>query len=284
MGLVGAALRRGHDRAQGLVSFGMTDLQVLVEAWRSTTDSVLTLLSDLPEHEWDLPTDCPGWDVRHVAAHLAAVEDELAGGAGPAVAAGDAREVSSAYTQAGVDARADHTPAQLIEEIRAAAAIRYARLGNLAAEPTATPDRTPGGIGWDWRTLLRNRVLDVWVHEQDIRRAVKRPGGMQGPGAEVTYATLIAAVPYVIGKRAAAPPGTTVVVQVGARVTAYSVDEDGRCRLVDRVDHPTTRLSMDMETFTVLAAGRRDPASCTVAVEGDARLAERILRSLAVTP
>jgi uncharacterized protein (TIGR03083 family) len=262
----------------------MTDLQVLVEAWRSTTDSVLTLLSDLTEREWDLPTDCPGWDVRHVVAHLAAVEDELAGGEGPVDVAEGTRNVPATYTQAGVDARADHSPAQLIEEIRAASTTRYDQVARVGADPVAAADRTPGGIDWDWRTLLRNRVVDVWVHEQDIRRATGRPGGMRGPGAEVTYAAFIAAVPYVVGKRADAPPGMTVVMQVDSRVTAFSVDDDGRCRLVDTVSRPATRLSMDMETFTVLAAGRRDPAGCRVTVEGDARLAERILRSLAVTP
>ena len=31
-----------------------------------------------------------------------------------------------------------------------------------------------GGIGWSTWTLLRNRPLDVWMHEQDVRRA-RRP-------------------------------------------------------------------------------------------------------------
>lgn len=263
----------------------MTDLQVLVEAWRRSTDDVLTLLSKLAEGEWERPTDCPGWTVRHVVAHLAAVEHELATGDGAAPLSESAREVPSAYTQAGVEAREDRTPAELTAELRTATSRRSEQLADLApTDPAGAPDRTPGAIGWDWRTLLRNRVIDVWVHEQDIRRATGRPGGMTSPGADVVYATFTAALPYVIGKRAGAAPGTSVIVQIDNRVTAYSVDDDGRCRLVDTVTQPATRLQMDLETFTVLAAGRRDPAACRVSVQGDARLGERILRSMAVTP
>ena len=56
--------------------------------------------------------------------------------------------------------------------------------GTPRCSPTRRPTRraspTPifGGVPWNWRTLLRNRPLDVWMHEQDVRRAVGRPGGM----------------------------------------------------------------------------------------------------------
>ena len=47
-----------------------------------------------------------------------------------------------------------------------------ARPGSSAASPGS------------WETLLRNRPLDVWMHEQDVRRAVGRPGGLDAPAAE----------------------------------------------------------------------------------------------------
>lgn len=260
---------------------------MFIDAWQQSTDDVLTLLSELEPEDWDQPTDCPGWSVHDVVAHLAAVEHEMATGQGPGadVLRDGAREVVSSYTDAGVALRVDRTPDELTGELRTATAQRTDQLARLAPEdPAGTPDRTPGGIGWDWQTLLRNRAVDMWVHEQDLRRAVDRAGSMHSPGAEITSAVFAATLPYVIGKRAAAPPGTTVLVRIDDRVTAYSVDESGRCRLTDSVDDPTVRLGMDRETFTALAAGRRDPAGARVTVDGDARLAERILRSMAVTP
>lgn len=263
----------------------MTDLQVLVRAWRQSTDDLIGLVAELDQHEWERPTDCPGWTVRDIVAHLAAIEDELASGDASSALAEGTREVPSAYTQAGVDARAHHSPAELLAELRAATSTRADQLAEVELDdPRGAPDRTPGGIGWDWQTLLRNRAIDVWVHEQDIRRATRRPGAMHSAGADIVHATFAAALPYIVGKRAGVPPGTNVVIQVDDAVTAYSVDDSGRCRWVDHASDPSTTLRMDRETFTLLGAGRRDPAACQVAVEGDARLAKDILRAMAVTP
>ena len=40
---------------------------------------VVALLRSLDEDDWSRPTDCPGWDVKAVAAHLAHLESVLAG-------------------------------------------------------------------------------------------------------------------------------------------------------------------------------------------------------------
>jgi uncharacterized protein (TIGR03083 family) len=261
-------------------------LAAYVAAWKGCAADVEELLLALDEADWARDTDCPGWTVRDVAAHLAALESELAGAPGPRmdqVAA--ATNVTTAYTQAGIEERRDRTPQQLIDEFTEAVQRRAAELdADPPTDPKASPPRNPGGVGWDWQTLLRNRVVDLWVHEQDIRRAVDRPGDLDTPAAEIVTATFLAALPYVIGKRAGAEPGTTVVVVVDGRELAYEVDGDGRCRPADTTpESPTARLEMDAETLAVLAAGRRDPLTVDVGVDGDRELAERILQGMAVT-
>ena len=49
-------------------------------------------------------------------------------------------------------------------------------------------------------------------------------------------------------------------------------------------EHPTVRLSMDRESFILLAGGRRSPEPDAIRVEGDEQLGQRILDTLAVTP
>lgn len=263
----------------------MTELEWFIAAWRQTADDILTLLGELGPREWELPTDCPGWTVRDVVAHLAALEHEMATGEGPGAIDTGAREVVSTFTQAGVDARRGRTPADLMSELHTAHEQRAEQLRTAdLTDPAGTPDRTPGEIVWDWQTLLRNRAIDMWVHEQDIRRATDRPGGMDTPGADVTTAVFTAALPYVIGKRVSPAPGTTIGVHIGDRATAYSVDDNGRCHPTDATAHPTASLRMSRETFTVLAAGRRDPDGQQVDIDGDQGLATQLLRSLAVTP
>jgi uncharacterized protein (TIGR03083 family) len=262
-------------------------LATLVAAWKSCAADVEDLLRGLDSADWERETDCPGWTVRDIVAHLAAIEGELAGAPSPQldqVSAATAN-VSGAYTQAGIEERRDRAPEQLLEEFADAVRRRAAELDESPPDdPAGSPPRNPGGVSWDWQTLLRNRVVDLWVHEQDIRRAVDRPGDLDTPAAEVTRETFAAALPFVIGKRAEAGPGTSVVVVVDGSTRAFAVDPEGRCRPVDDVPtEPTTRLELDAETLTLLGAGRRDPLAVDVHIEGDRELAERILVGMAVT-
>ena len=265
----------------------MDRLATYVDAWKRSAADVEELLRSLGEHDWDRGTDCPQWSVRDIAAHLAALESELAGDAGPRVDqhAAATASVASAYTQAGIDERRDRTPAELIDEFVHAVHRRAVELdADPPSDPEGTPPRNVGGTGWDWQTLLRNRVVDLWVHEQDIRRAVGGPGDLDTPAAQVTRATFVGALPYVIGKRAGAPPGSTVAVELDGEELAFVVDDEGRCRPTDdKLESATARLTMGTETFTILSAGRRDPLTVDVRVAGDRELAERILQGMAVT-
>lgn len=262
-----------------------------VTAWRSTVDDVLLLLRSLDGADWSTATDLPGWDVRGVAAHLAHIESDLAGVKQKRVErpTGDHLTApTSVFTELGLVARADSTPAEIVDEIEECARARHEAL--LADPPTdgkGTPPRTPGKIGWDWEALLSNRVFDVWMHEQDIRRAVGRPGGFDTPGAAHTVATLARAFPYVVGKLVAPPAGTTVVLDVtGVSPVhlAVEVDESGRAHVATGdPGTPTVSLRMDVETFVVLAGGRRTADVVPVEMRGDEELGRRILESMAVT-
>ena len=143
-----------------------------------------------------------------------------------------------------------------------------------------------GLIGWNQRTLLRNRPLDIWMHEQDIRRAVGRPGGMASLGAQHTADYLSETFGFIVGKRVAPPVGTTAVLAVeGSPPVAVEIGEDGRGRRIDPApDAPTVRLDTDRESFIVLAGGRRAAEPGSVVVSGDQALGQRIIEKLATTP
>ncbi|HLN76911.1 MAG TPA: maleylpyruvate isomerase family mycothiol-dependent enzyme [Nocardioidaceae bacterium] len=263
-----------------------------VEAWRSAVDDVVTLLRSLDDSDWAKPTDLPGWDVKGVASHLAHLESELSGVKQKRVELPERDHYTAPtamYTELGLVARADMTGAQITDELEQCAKVRYEQL--LADPPTdgkADPPRTPGKIGWNWETLLSNRVLDVWMHEQDIRRAIDRPGGMNTPGAAHTVATFTRSFPYTVGKRVAPPAGTTVVLDVtGVSAVHLAVETNGSGRAVPLTadpSQPSASLRMDVETFVVLAGGRRKPEAVDVKVEGDESLARQVLEAMAVTP
>ena len=259
-------------------------LPTYVRAWRETADDVGELGAQLTDSDWETPTDCPGWQARDVLAHLVDIEEWLA-----TEEPGETRDVPmSEWTQVGVDRRRGVPPATLLTALATAVDRRAARL---AAEPPddpqGSPPRVPAGMQWSWETLLRNRAIDMWVHGQDIRRAVKRPGGYDLAAAYVTIASFSRGLPYVLGKKVAPPSETVVVWEIGGTHPAehaVAMTESGRAvALPEPADDVDVRLGMDTETFVVLAAGRRDPDDVAVRINGDRELGTRALRAMVLT-
>lgn len=261
-----------------------------VDVWWQAIDDFTSLLEQIPAEQWATPTDLVGWDVQAVAAHTAHLEGVLAGAPEEAIDVGQPDHVTSLmglYTEQGVVARRDRSPDDLINEIRESATRRHtALLADPPTDGTAKPDVIFGGVPWDWSTLLRNRPLDIWMHEQDVRRAVDRPGGMDSPAAQHTTDYLVESLGLVVAKRVGAPPGTTAVLAVaGSDPVAFAVSDAGRGeRLPEIPDEPTVGLAMDRETFILLAGGRRTPPSEAVTITGDRALGQQIVDTLAVTP
>jgi uncharacterized protein (TIGR03083 family) len=247
--------------------------------------SIVALAGELDEADWARPTDCDEWSVKDIVAHLAHLETELCNTEQNNAAQSNGTDVVSAYTGAGVAARRERTPEELVAEFASAVELRASRLAELPDDPTAPAPVTPGGVAWSWDTLLRNRSVDVWVHEQDIRRATGRPGALDTTGAQVAVMTFSFSLPYVVGKRVKPPAMSTVQWKVTGETPlelAVRVGEDGRASAIETLDEPSVTLTMTTETFTLLTAGRRDPVEVEVAIDGDQDLGRAILSAMAI--
>lgn len=265
-------------------------LRALVEVWHTAAGDAVALLRSLDEDDWARPTDLPGWDVRAVAAHLAHLESLLAGNPQDEVEVPDAPHVSSVFsrfTEAGPLARADWPTDRILDELESSVTSRYA--ATLTAPPPDPGAPGPGYaavLGWSWERLLTNRPVDLWMHEQDVRRAVGRPGGLDSVGARHTAAVLATGLPYVLGRKVRPPAGTTVVLEVTGplpQVHAAAVREDGRGVAVPAPEDPTARITLDLESWVLLSGGRRPPESVPVVVAGDEGLGRRTAAALTVT-
>ncbi len=266
------------------------ELAGYVDVWWHAVNDFLDLLEQLPEEEWATPTDLAGWDVKAVASHVAHLEGILAGNPEETAEVGEPAHVTGLmglYTEVGVVNRRDASADAIINEIREVVTKRHTAL--LADPPTdgdAKPQVIFGGVPWSWRTLLRNRPLDVWMHEQDVRRAVDRPGGMDTAPARHTAEYLAESLGYVLVKRAGAPPGTSLVLDLEGSVPfAFEVDENSRGqRVAQPPAEPTVTLHLDRESFIRLAGGRCAAEPGRVSVDGDRELGQRVLDHLATTP
>lgn len=268
-----------------------SELSAYIEAWSDSADRVIEIGRNLSTDDFLNGTDLPDWSVQDVYAHLAAIEAALAGAPDDAAALAMMKSavMTPAFTEMGVEARRGVRADAVIDEL---ATHVDTRRRQLEAEPPQDPEATasglPDGLQWSWRTLLRNRAVDIWIHEQDIRRAVGKPGNLDGPGAHTTLRTFAASMPYVVGKRAGAPAGTAVALNVtgDAGFTAtIVVGDDGRARSLDEpADSPNVEIATDAETFALLASGRRDVSHADVKTSGDYDVAIEILTAMVLTP
>jgi hypothetical protein len=145
---------------------------------------------------------------------------------------------------------------------------------------------TPVGPG-TVRDLLGFRVFDSWVHEQDMRRAVGKPGGWDGDAARASVGRFVDVMPMVVGRKVKPADGTTVVFEVvgpAGREVALAM-EAGRAQVLGAVPgSPTVRIRLSGETFVRLGAGRGDAeviiGSGAVEVSGDAALGFSIARAM----
>jgi hypothetical protein len=141
------------------------------------------------------------------------------------------------------------------------------------------------------RDLIPFRVLDSWIHELDMRRAVGWPANMETPSARLALERLRAILGMIVGSRLRPPDGTRVGFVVegpGGFVAAYAM-QDARAVALHPVPEPIANavdatVHMDADTFVRLVGGRGelDVVAPLVRVEGDASLGHRVLEHMKV--
>jgi uncharacterized protein (TIGR03083 family) len=261
----------------------------IIELLRQVWDDIAVLGGELRDEEWGLPTDCPGWTVRDHVAHMVGTEQMLLGRPAPEIELGDAPHVRNdigRFNEQWVVAYRSRPPSEALADFRAVTQERLAALRALSPAQWDEEGFTPEGPG-PYRQFMQIRVFDCWFHEQDMREATGRPGSLDDdPARFCADRVALKGLPYVVGKKAAAPQGSSVVFELPDR--EYAIGVDGRAALLDAPPAaPTVRIRTDLRTFTRLGGGRWTAADArargAVAVEGDAELADRVLADMGFT-
>ncbi len=267
--------------------------QQLVDMMEHVWSSISDLCDGLTESEWKTPTDCPAWAVQDQVSHMSGSESGILGNPDPDHETADVSHTRSdqgRHNEMIVDYRRSWDGRQVLEEFRQNTRQRLEFLRSRTDDDFAAEMQTPIGPA-PMAEFISIRIMDAWVHEQDIRRALNRPGHMDSPAAAHAVNRIIRAMPFVAARRAQAPDGSTVVLDVSGaagRVMPIGVD-GGRGRELDAAPQdPTVRISLDAETFNCLGCGRWDPdeviSSGRVSITGDIALGESIVRQMNIMP
>ncbi len=279
------------------------DLPGLVAAYAQSAQALVDLAISAGEAGYDTPTDCPGWTVKDQLSHVASAEAALLGRPDPAVEVPDyahLRHDMARRIEAGVELRRDRPGKDVAQELHRIVAARLGRLRDADLDPEQLV-ASPSGREIPLLQLMRMRVSDVWVHEQDVRSALGRPGNLDSPGAAVFSALALEALPEIVIDECGVPAGKVVMIELtgpvvaraGVRVEdgpdgqrvghvmfAGGADETGPIPAIGK----TTSIQLSTEAFTRRAAGRRAVADLHYTVIGDEAVAACVLEHLAITP
>jgi uncharacterized protein (TIGR03083 family) len=261
----------------------------LGEVWASLGG----LLGDLGDDEWRLPSPLPGWSVQDNVSHIVGTEAMLAGEPGPSIeidrdGSQHVRNDIGAFNEQWVESLRAAPPAEVLQRFRDLTAARLATLDAMSEEEWNAESFTPAGKDTYGR-FMQIRVFDCWLHEQDIRDAVGRPGHETGLAVEVVLDEMATALGFVVGKKAGAAAGQSVTFALtdgGAVVRELHVEVAERAGVVPALSGPATVvLTMPIGVMTRRCAGRVGPADLLeqVEIDGDEMLASRILENQSYT-
>ena len=265
-------------------------LSGLFGAW----EAIDQLLIDLPDAEFESPTSLPGWDVRAVVSHIVGTECTLLGSAPPEVdfdvrTLNHVRNDVAAMNECWVQHLNGESPAELHERFVAVTNDRRKVLAEMSDTDWNTVTLTPVGPD-SYGRFMRIRTFDRWVHEHDIRDAIRRPAAddeLRAAAPRLALDEMTASMGFVVGKLGKAPDGSRILLELtGPLARSIRVVIEGRGRVVEDFggQQPTSTIRVDGLLFTRLACGRvRSAPAGSVELAGDHDVAARIVEHLNYT-
>ena len=260
--------------------------------------ALLDLLAGLTDEEWAKPTVCPGWSVKDVAQHLLADDvGRLSSGRDGFVRPGFAEGLDVSRWD-GLLAAIDRQNDLWVRATRRLSPRLLIELLRFTDEPTAayfaSLDPTRPGMPVDWAGPGPAPVwLDVareyterWVHQQQIRDAVGKPGLTERRWLHPVLDAFARALPHALRDHEA-PGGTRVALEVLGEAGGIWIAErvGGGWRLgTGPVDGAAATVTMDQDTAWRLFTRGLPPETAAerVAIAGDPAAACRVLRMVAV--
>jgi uncharacterized protein (TIGR03083 family) len=266
------------------------DRDHLVRGLDDSWVALIELGAELSPEDWGKPTDCPGWTVKDQFSHIIGTESLLLGRPTPDVdLPGDLDHIHNdvgRLNEFWVEFYRNRSGAEVIADLSEVVTSRRAVVSHMDQDAFDEEAATPAGPDTYGR-FMRLRVMDQWVHEQDVRLATGRPGHLEGLAPELTMDEVGSMMGFVVGKKAGVPAGKSVRFDLTtpvAREILVAVGERGYV-VPELAGQPTSTVSLPGDHFIRLACGRMahdDPrVQENLKLEGDAALGQKVIGNLA---
>lgn len=253
--------------------------------------AISAMCGTFDEAAWATPTCLPGWTVKDQLSHLAGTERMLSGEPAPDVGLPDAPYLRNDLGRANelwVEANRPLPGEAVLASFESVVARRLAVLEAMTQADFDAPSWTPVGRDETYGRFMRVRHYDCFLHEHDIRQALGMAERDEPAHVASALQETVPALGYIVGRKAAIPPGASVRIEVtGAVPATYLVRVGERAELVERLeDGPTAGIRLPVMLFLRLTGGRvlasAQPEG-EIVLEGDKELARQLADHLAYT-
>lgn len=256
-------------------------IAALAAQWKSIDD----LVSGLSDDQWAGESGLPGWSVGDVVAHIVGTENMLDGrepDAGRDVAGLDhVKNSIGELNEHWLDHYRSRSRADVMSDYRSMTAKRVADMAAMSDDEWNADAVTPVGPETYGR-FMRVRVYDSWVHELDLRDALDLDEPNDPITAGLALDEMAAVMPFIVGKKAAAPSGSRITFEFNGLVDRkIHVAVDDRAALVPDLEGTAdVTMTTTVADYTRLAGGRPRAGQATVDIAGDVALGSAIVDSL----
>jgi uncharacterized protein (TIGR03083 family) len=271
---------------------------LIVDLFPAERDALLQLLAALSEEEWSRPTVCAGWSVKDVALHLLGDDvgrlsrgrDAFSGAA--FVPRGDRdfeAELLAFINEANerwVQATRRISPHLLCDLLRFTGGETYRYFQSLdlfqIGEPVSWAGPDPAPV---WLDVARE-YTERWLHQQQIRDAVEKPGLKERRFFAPVLDTFVRALPHTFSD-VDAPEGVhvklTVSGEAGGEWSLVRQDENWALYR-EAVAEPAATAVIDQETaWRLFTKGiPKDEARGGMTFAGDQTLALKVLDTVSI--
>ena len=253
------------------------ELNRYIDAIGDVFSHTIELARTLSEEQGELPTACPGWNVKDNIAHMVGLEQVLSGSPHPDIELPELSHVKTdidRYMEQQIHIRRQLPLAAITDEFVGLAPRRIAQLTSAAAQGDIEVAGILGGL----RRLsasLPIRAFDLWAHEQDVRRALELEPRMDCPAGHVALERTLGAWQAVLPKKAATG-GVLHIDVVDHQRTSIDLGEDA--------SEVTMTMTADVATRLGCGRGRVEDLLADILITGDQAMVNAVTPHLAFTP
>jgi uncharacterized protein (TIGR03083 family) len=245
-----------------------------LEGYRRTVESLDAILAGLSENEWRRPV-LRDLSAQELVGHLIGVERVYQAllGLGSSATGGSDRCDHVPATQPDAETQRGRAPGETRLDWRRRCALTFDHLASL--DPRAMDeDITLYGVTLSISSTLIFRLFEMWIHEEDIRRATGRPLLAPDPSRLALMTKLaVRALPKGLELAGRPRPGRMArIVLTGSGGGTWQAAL-GR----EAASTPDVRIVADATSFCRLVANRLNPTELGAMITGDETLGADVL-------